>query len=139
MHPLFSAAWMETLAAAWNTDGKMLDNLMENGFDAEIGFGFTDHQRPSGYLKISGGAVTVAGLHGHQSLDWDLRASEENWQLWLTQGFGLNRLGFATATGKLRFVKGNYRQMIRNPSMARPFLRVFELMGEIDTDWKTAI
>ena len=139
MQPLFSAAWMEALAAAWNADGKMLENLTENSFDAEIGFGFIGDDRPTGYLKISGGAVVVAGLHGHQTLDWDLRASRENWQLWLTEGFGLKRLGFTTTTGKLRFVKGNYRQMIRNPSMARPFLRVFELMGEVDTDWQAGL
>ena len=136
MYPLFSAAWMEALATAWNTDGQMLENLIESNFDAEIGFGFIDDDRPIGYLKISSGAVVVAGLHGHQTLDWDLRASHENWRLWLTEGFGPNRLGFTTATGKLRFVKGNFRQIVRNPSMARPFLRVFELMGSLDTDWQ---
>jgi len=135
MHTLFSTIWMEALAAAWNADDKMLHNLTENGFDAEIGFGFIGADRPIGYLKISGGAVVLAGLYGHQTLDWDLRASPENWRLWLTEGFGLKRLGFTTATGKLRFVTGNYRQMVRNPSLARPFLRVFELMAAVDTDW----
>jgi len=135
MHTLFSAAWMEALAATWNADEKMLNNLIESGFNAEIGFGFIADERAMGYLKINNGAVVFAGLCGQQTLEWDLRASPENWQLWLTEGFGLKRLGFTTATGKLRFVRGNYRQMIRNPSLARPFLRVFELMGEVETAW----
>jgi hypothetical protein len=40
------------------------------------------------------------------------------------------------ATGKLKFVVGDYRRMIATPSMAGPFLRSFEVMGK--TEFKTA-
>lgn len=135
MSPLFSPDWMTALASAWNGDHQMLENLTEAGFDAIICFGYIGGLQPLGYLEIHNGAVVNAGGYNGQQPDWDLRASRENWQLWLTEGFGLKRLGFSTATGRLRFIAGNYRQMIRNPALARPFLRVFELMSEVETRW----
>jgi len=62
-----------------------------------------------------------------------LRASPENWQLWLKEGFGLSRFGPAVAMKKLQFAVGNYRQMIRNSSLSHPSLEHFELMRKIST------
>jgi hypothetical protein len=53
--------------------------------------------------------------------------------LWLKGGFGLSRLGPAVAMKKLQFAVGNYRQMIRKPSLSHPFLQHFELMRKIST------
>lgn len=135
MPRVFSAPWMKSLADAWNGDGKMVDDLTKVGFDGNIGFGYIDGERPRGFLEVRQGKVVNAGDYIAQELDWDLRAKPEDWQLWMTEGFGLARLGFTTATGRLRFVAGNYRQMVRNPALARPFLRIFELMAAIETDW----
>jgi hypothetical protein len=33
--------------------------------------------------------------------------------------------------GKLKFVKGDFAAMIKNPSMAGPFIKSFSLMSEI--------
>jgi hypothetical protein len=64
-----------------------------------------------------------------------LRASPVNWQLWLKEGFGLTRHGPAVAIKKLQFAVGNYRQMIRNPSLSHAFLQHFELMRRIATSY----
>ena len=135
MPRVFSAPWMKSLSDTWNSDSKMVENLSKVGFDANIGFGYIDGDRPRGFLEVRQGKVVNAGDYIAQSLDWDLRAKPEDWRLWMTEGFGLTRLGFTTATGRLRFVEGNYRQMVRNPALARPFLRIFELMAEIETEW----
>lgn len=135
MTAVFSAPWMNDLASAWNGDPKMVDDLRRVGFDAGIAFGFIGEDRPRGFMEVRQGQVLKAGAYIGQELDWDLRAKPEDWRLWLTEGFGLKRLGFTTATGRLRFVTGNYRQMVRNPALARPFLHIFELMADIETDW----
>ena len=64
-------------------------------------------------------------------LDWDLRASPEDWAAWIESGFGLNKLGPAIATNALHFARGNYRQMIQNLSLSQPFLQHFHLMKSI--------
>jgi hypothetical protein len=65
-----------------------------------------------------------------------LRASLDSWKEWIEKGFGLTRLGVAVATGKLKFLTGDYRRMLHTPSMAGPFLRSFELMQEVKTELK---
>ncbi len=40
-------------------------------------------------------------------------------------------LGIAVATGKLKFEKGDFASMIKNPSMAGPFVKSFALMAQI--------
>lgn len=84
-------------------------------------------------ITIISGKVTNGSAYAGESLDWDLRASRENWQLWLKEGFGLSRLGPVVAMKKLQFAVGNYRQMIRNPSLSHPFLQHFLLMRKIST------
>ena len=84
-------------------------------------------------ITIISGKVTNGSAYAGESLDWHLRASPENWQLWLKEGFGLSRLVPAIVTKKLQFTMGNYRQMIRNPSLSHPFLQHFELMRKIST------
>jgi len=134
MPALFSAEWTKELAQLWNADKQMLEDLGKISFDSTIGFGFINETNPRAVLHVRKGKVEeVAGFQG-EPLEWDLRAASSDWRTWLREGFGLPKLGVATATGKLKFLHGNYRQMVRTPSMARPFLRVFELMGQIKID-----
>ena len=99
MATLFSEPWMQALADAWNADQAMRADLGEHAFDACIGFGYKDQPRAAGYLEVRSGRVVHAGAYSGQALDWDLRAAQDDWRLWLTEGFGLKRLGFTTATG----------------------------------------
>ncbi len=43
----------------------------------------------------------------------------------------MTSIGLAVATGKLKFVKGDFGAMIKNPSMAGPFVKSFALMAQI--------
>ena len=126
---------MLALLDKWNSDPKVLEPLKKAGFTANIGYGFKGESQPRGVLVIVDGVVVRAGSYTSEPLDWDLRAKPDSWKLWMETGFGLTRLGPAVATRALEFVAGNYRQMIRNPSLSHPFLHHFNLMREIKTDY----
>ena len=136
MARLFSDAWMNALGSAWNKDVKMTQNLEKVHFDSNIGYGYKDEEKPRAVLVVRDGKVVHAGAYTDQELNWDLRADLASWENWLTTGFGLARLGKATTTGELKFVTGDYRQMVRNIKLSVPFLRHLDLMGELETEFK---
>lgn len=131
MIEIFSESWMQALQQQWNAEAKITEPLAKAGFNARIAYGFKGEDKPRGMMVIENGKVVQAGKYDEGSLDWDLRAEPQKWQDWIETGFGLTRLGPAVATGALEFVSGNYRQMIRNPSLSHPFLQHFELMSVI--------
>lgn len=131
MNPLFSEAWMAALKEKWNNSPQVYEPLKTAGFTARIGYGFKGEPRARGMISIVHGMVLQAGAMDDGELDWDLRASPENWTLWIENGFGLTKLGPAIATNSLEFIKGNYRQMIQNPSLSQPFLQHFQLMSSL--------
>ncbi len=131
MSQLFSDTWMKQLQERWNASNDITTPLAEAGFSARIAYGFKGEDNAAGMLVIENGVVTQAGDYDGGALDWDLRAAPEKWQAWIEEGFGLTKLGPAVATGALQFASGNYRQMIRNPSLANPFLQHFTLMQDI--------
>jgi hypothetical protein len=128
---LFSEAWMVELKDKWNSSPQVHAPLQKAGFSARIGYGFKGEPHASGMISIVNGLVHEAGAMDGRELDWDLRATPENWSSWIESGFGLTKLGPAIATNALEFAKGNYRQMIQNPSLSQPFLQHFQLMREI--------
>ena len=136
MATLFTDKWMEQFGKAWNSDKEMVANLASIGFDSNIGYGLIGEPHPRGVLIVQAGQVTFAGAYTTQALNWDLRANLEDWKTWIEKGFVLARLGITVATGKLKFVVGDYRRMLRTPSMAGPFLHSFELMSKVKTDFK---
>lgn len=131
MSELFSEAWMEQLQERWNDSTDTTKPLAEAGFSARIAYGFKGEEKARGMLVIENGMVVEAGAYDGGELDWDLRAVPEKWAAWIEEGFGLTKLGPAVATGALQFATGNYRQMIRNPSLANPFMHHFKLMQDI--------
>ena len=126
---------MQSFADAWNDDTEMTATLGTEKFPAVIGFVCKGDESPVGIVDVSNGEVIYAGNYQGQELDWDLRADVDAWKEWLTEGFGFDKLGVSVASGKLQFTKGDYRQMIRNPNIAKPFLRHFELMKGLDTEF----
>lgn len=134
MSDLFSEAWMQDLQSLWNKEADVYGPLQKAGFSANIGYGFKEEDKPRGVIIIDQGKVSYAGAYMDESLDWDLRAAPESWKLWQEKGFGLARLGMAVTRKILEFRVGNYRQMIRNPSLSAPFLEHFNLMMQIKTN-----
>ena len=131
MGDLFTGSWMQELQQKWNADPDIVGPLSIAGFSARIAYGFKGEDKPRGVLVIENGKVIEAGSYDDGPLDWDLRAEPAKWEKWIDEGFGLTKLGPAVATGALQFACGNYRQMIRNPSLSHPFLQHFKLMSEI--------
>ncbi len=131
MSELFTDGWMKELQEKWNASSEITGPLADAGFSARIAYGFKGDEQAQGMLVIENGVVTQAGAYDGSELDWDLRATPDKWLSWIDEGFGLTKLGPAVATGALQFASGNYRQMIRNPSLANPFLTHFKLMHDI--------
>ncbi len=136
MAKIFSDSWMQAFAKLWNEDKEMIEKLSEANFTSTIGFGCKGDDTPVGIVEVKNGEIVYAGEFRGQTLDWDMRADIDAWKEWLTDGFGFNKLGVSVSTGKLQFTAGDYRQMIRNPNMAGPFLRHFELMAKLDTEFE---
>jgi len=133
MSDLFSEAWIKSLGDAWNNDPQIVDPLKKAGFASTISYGFIGDDKPKCLLNIINGEIVSATLYNGEAIDWDLRADRQNWEKWISKGFGLTKLGPAVATRTLQFAQGDYRQMIRNPLLSRPFLRHFVLMTNITT------
>lgn len=131
MSELFTEGWMKQLQERWNATSEITRPLGEANFSARIAYGFKGDEQATGMLVIEDGVVVNAGDYDGGELDWDLRADADKWAGWIEGGFGLTKLGPAVATGALEFATGNYRQMIRNPSLANPFLTHFQLMQDI--------
>ncbi len=133
MSELFSESWIKALGNAWNNDPHIVDPLIKARFTSKISYGFISDKHPKCLLDIVNGKIVDASLYTNESIDWDLRADPHNWEKWVTKGFGLTKLGPAVATRALQFAQGDYRQMIRNPLLSRPFLRHFVLMTKLNT------
>jgi len=132
---LFSNEWMLAFAKAWNADQDMVSNLAAAEFNSCVGFGCNGDANPMGVVEVKLGKVVYAGEYANQNIEWDMRAEIDIWQDWIENGFGLSQLGVAVSSGKLTFLTGDYRQMVRNPNLAKPFLRHFELMKDLKTEF----
>ena len=135
MVALFSEGWVEELGGLWNTDEKMLKHLRNADFRSTIGYGFKGEVAPRVFLQVDQGQVVRTGLWDGEIMNWDLRANPASWQKWIRNGFGVQRLGAAVVTGELKFEIGDYRRMVSKVSLSVPFLRHFELMQQIRTEF----
>ena len=131
MPALFSAEWMNQFAEAWNAEPELGDALAKIGFNSVIGYGFPGEPAPQGYIDVQNGHVVASGAYDGQELNWDLRAAPADWEKWCSKGIGMMALGVAYTRGKLKFQKGDYGAMIKNPAMAGPFIKSFSVMGRV--------
>jgi len=131
MSELFSDEWMKGFQGAWNADPDLKNALAAIGFNSNIGYGFTGEGQPRGVIVVENGEVTSAGVYNGETLNWDLRATQESWAKWVKDGLGMMGLGMAYTTGKLKFQVGDYGAMIKDPRMAGPFIKSFSAMGRV--------
>lgn len=128
----FTQAWVEGFAQKWNADTEMIKPLAEADFSGVIAFGYPGQETPSVLLDVVSGKVARAGLVNKVAqlpdIAWDLRALPEQWLMWRSKPLTLSGLGVAVQNGQLVFKAGDYRKMIRTPSLANPFLRFFNLL-----------
>ena len=128
---LFDESWMRAYQVQWNAEPALKDALAEISFNTVIGYGFVGHEMPAGFIAVTNGECTEAGVYDGRLLNWDLRAKEKNWNRWLAKDIGMAGLGLAFSTGALKFKKGNFSAMISNPRMAGPFIKSFAAMGRV--------
>lgn len=131
MLQIFSDSWMKLFAEAWNSDPDLCEDLGKIDFNSVIGYGVDGEEDPRGVLCIEGGKVVSAGEYNGQELNWDLRASEDQWKKWMNKPPSMMGLGAAYTTRKLKFNVGDYLAMIKDPRMAGPFIRSFSVMGQV--------
>jgi len=131
MAGLFSDKWMKTFMEEWNKEPELADALAAINFSSVIGYGFSGEDKPIGVLVVQDGKATDAGEYTGQELNWDLRATSDNWGKWIEKGIGMTGLGIAYTTGKLKFAKGDYMAMVKDPRMAAPFIKSFSVMGRV--------
>ena len=128
---LFSDAWMNQLKDAWNAEPEVKDALAAIGFNSVITCGFKDEDKPRGIFVVENGECVRAGDYNGEDMDWDMRADKKDWMKWVEKGLGMTGMGMAFTTGKLKFNKGDFKAMIKDPRMAGPFVKSFGLMGKI--------
>ncbi len=131
MAVLFSDEWMNQLKDAWNASDEVRGKLAEISFSSVIACGFKGDGKPTGVFIVENGECVRAGDYDGESADWDMRADKKNWMKWLGKPLGMSSMGMAVTMGKLKFETGDFGAMIKNPSMAGPFVKSFALMSEI--------
>jgi putative sterol carrier protein len=131
MAELFSEEWMNQLKDAWNADPEVSGKLAEIGFSSVISCGFKDEAQPRGVFVVENGKCVRAGRYASEQPNWDMRADKKDWMKWIEKGLGMAGMGMAFTTGKLKFLKGDFKAMIKDPRMAGPFVKSFALMGQI--------
>ena len=128
---LFTDEWINKLKDLWNEEPEVSDKLAKIDFSATIACGFKNEDDPRCVFVVENGKAISAGLYNKEEADWDMRADEKNWEKWMEKPLTMTSMGMAVATGKLQFKKGDFKAMIKNPSMAGPFIKSFELMTKI--------
>lgn len=131
MSQLFSDSWMQSFADAWNSDPELAGELEKINFNSIIGYGIDGEDQPRGVISVENGKAVNAGEYNGEQLNWDLRATEDSWNKWISKPPGMMGLGTAYTTRKLKFNVGDYTAMVKDPRMAGPFIKSFAAMGQV--------
>ena len=134
MAKLFSDEWMNQLKDAWNADEDVRGKLSEMGFSTNIACGFKGDENPLGVFVVENGECVRAGDYDGTAVEWDMRADEKNWMKWIEKPLTMTSMGLAVTTGKLKFAKGDFGSMIKDPRLAGPFIKSFALMSKVGCD-----
>lgn len=131
MAELFSEEWAQAYMDAWNANEEITSTLERAGFNSVIAYGFQDEEDPSFVMTVEKGRVVSTEKKPTDSINWDIRATKDNWLSLVAKPPGLMKLGMAYTSRKMRFRKGDYATMIRDPSLAGAFVKSFGLMAEV--------
>ena len=131
MKGLFSKGWMMKFMDEWNNEPSVFNELAQIKFNSNIAYGFKSDDEPVGVLVVSKGRAISADEYDGEELNWDLRANPEDWKEWLQNPPSILTIGMAYSSRKLKFNKGDYSSMLKDPRMAGPFIKSFVVMGRI--------
>ncbi|MDH5388166.1 MAG: SCP-2 sterol transfer family protein [Gammaproteobacteria bacterium] len=131
MSELFSKEWAQAYKDAWNADEEITSALHKASFTSIVAFGLQDEDAPRFVMSIDDGFVASIDLKPENEIEWDIRATQENWLSLVVKPPGLMKLGIAYTSRKIRFKKGDYATMVKDPSLAGAFVKSFALMSRI--------
>ncbi|MEJ2393848.1 MAG: SCP-2 sterol transfer family protein [Candidatus Thiodiazotropha sp.] len=131
MAELFTEEWMQGFATHWNAEPELSDALAQIGFNSVIGYGFDGEEQPRGVLTVENGKAASGEAFNGQTLNWDIRASSDQWNKWIAKPPGMMGLGMAFTSRKMKFVVGDYSSMVKDPRMAGPFIKSFAVMARV--------
>jgi hypothetical protein len=131
MVELFTEEWMQGFATHWNAEPELSDALAQIGFNSVIGYGFDGEEQPRGVLTVENGKAVSGEAFNGQTLNWDIRASSDQWNKWIAKPPGMMGLGMAFTSRKMKFVVGDYSSMVKDPRMAGPFIKSFAVMARV--------
>jgi len=131
MADLFTNEWAQAFKDAWNADEEITASLQRVGFNSVVAFGLPDDDVPAFIMTIHNGLISSINTASIDEVKWDIRATKENWFSLIVKPPGLMKLGIAYTSRKLRFKKGDYATMIKDPSLASAFVKSFALMGKV--------
>lgn len=130
MPELFTNEWIDNYKKLWNSDEGISKELALSGFNSVVAFGIDGEDHPRCVLTIFNGEVIAAGEYKGENTNWDLRAKLVGWEYLLKKPPGLMKLGLAYTSRKLKFKKGDYAVMVRDPSLSAAFVKCFALMSK---------
>ena len=131
MAEMFSSEWAMAYMNIWNSDAEITSMLSNAGFSSVVAFGYTNEDSPRFVMTIENGKVISVDNKPADAIKWDLRADQDFWLALLSKPPGLMKLGIAYTSRKLRFNKGDYATMVKDPSLAGAFVKCFSLMGKV--------
>jgi len=130
MPELFSDSWAKQYKEIWNSNEGIAQELGKSNFNSVVAFGVDGEESPRVVLTIADGQILSASKHSGESLNWDLRASLDEWDSLVAKPPGLMKLGLAYTSRKLKFKKGDYAVMIKDPRLSAAFVKCFSLMAK---------
>lgn len=131
MADLFSNEWAQAYMDAWNADEDIISSLQRAEFSSVVAFGLPEVTDPAFVMSIQNGIISAINGNVTGDVKWDIRANADDWISLVVKPPGLMKLGIAYTSRKLRFLKGDYASMIRDPSLAGAFVKSFGLMGKV--------
>lgn len=131
MADMFSSEWAKSYMDIWNADHEITSMLRDAGFSSVVAFGLQEEATPRFVMTIENGHIVSVDIKPENEINWDLRAGQDFWTGLLAKPPGLMKLGIAYTSRKLRFNKGDYATMVRDPGLAGAFVKCFALMGKV--------
>jgi hypothetical protein len=102
MVEIFAEQWMRKFMDEWNKETELASELLNLNFNSTIAYGFAQDENPRGILVIKNGQAISGTAFDKQPCNWDLRASKESWQKWLSKPPGMMALGMAYTARELK-------------------------------------
>lgn len=131
MAEVFSDEWMTKYKSLWNSDKDHISQLANSDFSSTVGFGLTEEDWPRIVIEINHGIITKMGAYDSEVLDWDIRGKSAFWVDVSKKPPSLMKLGLAYTSRDLKFFKGDYSCMIKDPRLSTAFIKCFKFMSSV--------